>query len=179
MNINDLIKTIASKNQTIILRIGKVISVDETASTCDIQLDDELMLYDVKIKSIVDGSNMGITIIPKKESIVIIGSIENIPENAVILVYSQIEKIYIKNEQMSIEMSDKIKFNGGNYGGIVKIQALEQNLQQIKTYCEVLTASVVAAINGMASGAGTGIQTATDAVKIHFINMENTNILHG
>ena len=86
--------------------------------------------------------------------------------------------------RMRIE-DDKITFNDGGNGGLVKIEALERSLESLKNYCETLQQAVSAGLNAVGTGtaangaAGAGaFDTAMASVSIRIEAMENDKIMH-
>jgi len=73
--------------------------------------------------------------------------------------------------------------NGGNLGGLVKLQELEQNLNSIKTYLSALNGAISAAFTAVGAGpsangasGAASFNTAMSAQQINYASMENTKI---
>lgn len=100
-------------------------------------------------------------------------------------------------EVEEIEITDKMGFkchlkdgqltiNGDAFGGIVKIQELNDNLENLKTYCEALKSSIASGLSavgiGSAANGGTGSQKFNSGMagqSLDFDAMENETIKHG
>lgn len=146
--LRDAIKSINKQQSNIV--VGVVKSVDINEMTCEVAISND---EDVITTSLVVGdANKGVIQIPK------IGS------NVVVLLVGNMSGFVTMVEQM-----DKVIINGGSFGGIVKIEELKKNLENIKSYIEALKEAVNGGINAV--GAGSAANGATGASA--FVNAMN------
>jgi hypothetical protein len=122
--------------------IGKVVAVNIATQTCDVQPSDGgAILLDCRLKAIEDEEEEGIIIFPKVDSIVSVLCINN-TSDAIVIAYSSFSscKIVIKNV-LKIEISDSgdIIVNDGVNGGIIKVQALQNEIEKLNTYVSKIT----------------------------------------
>ncbi|NBR15974.1 MAG: hypothetical protein EBU01_15565 [Crocinitomicaceae bacterium] len=100
-------------------------------------------------------------------------------ENLTALVYSEIKNI-------KLVPTEKLILRNEDFGGLVKIKELEDNLKTLKTYIEALKTATSSGINaigvGPAANGGTGklaFETAMAGKIINLKEMENKNVQHG
>ncbi len=118
----------------------------------------------------------GWNLIPKEGSLVVVSKIDD--NEAYVAMFSEIEKA-------EICASDSIVFNKGEYGGLVKIKELEDNLKALKDYVEAMNQALPTAFNAVlastsANGA-LGAQSYSGSMSgksINLKNMENEKIKH-
>ncbi len=104
-----------------VLRMGTVAAVDETAQTCSVHIDDGYDLDDVRLTP-VGGSEM--LVVPAIGAWVVVASIENNEYLNIIISVSAVQKIVVSADMLTI--------NGGTLGGIVKEEALLNEITEIK-----------------------------------------------
>ena len=73
--------------------LGTVISVDETARTCKVAIDGRPDRLSVRMRSVIDQSETGILIKPTVDSYVLVGLIDNMPNQSFIISYSEVDEI--------------------------------------------------------------------------------------
>lgn len=181
-------------------RLMEVVGVD--GDLCQARIDN-LEIPDIRLSSIPGGAENGLLIVPAKGSIVLVADIScgNLRELCVIG-YSEIESIRFHQGKTTLTVDaegatletggsrmhiedDKVTFNDGDNGGLVKIEALERSLESLKNYCETLQQAVSAGLNAVGAGAaangaaGAGaFDTAMASVSIRIEAMENDKIMH-
>jgi hypothetical protein len=144
--IADAIKKAARSGTEIYLKLCTVDSVDETARTITCTpLDGTATLEDVNLQAVVEKKD-GLLMVPKKGSMVAVGFFDK--NNAVVLLYSEIEKIVLT--------VDSIEINGGANEGLVKVKELTEKINTI----EKDTNTLKTALLGW-SPTGTPADTAT------------------
>ena len=81
---------------------------------------------------------------------------------------------------------DGITLNGDAAGGLVKIAALEENLNRLKRYVEAMKSAVASGMNAIGSGTtasgtagATVFETNMGSAVIQYENMENEKVKHG
>lgn len=163
---------------------GKVKSV--SGSTCTVTPSDGgADIPDVRI-SALESDNNGIVSIPAKDSFCIIGIIQNDENNAFLFRAETYEKHIFKAKDgatWEANSNGEIIMNGGNLGGLVKLQQLEQNLNSIKSYLSTLNGAISAAFTAVGAGASangasgaTSFNTAMSSQQLQYTSMENTKI---
>lgn len=157
---------------------GIVSSFSESDWTCEVEFNKRLKIEKVKIKSCLNDEKTGIFVEPKIGSVVLCCLIENRIENMSIINFSEIERIKW--------MSPKLELNGDEFGGILKIKEADENIKELKKYCEDLKKAVSNGLNAVGVGTaanGPGAKTAfdieMDSKSITLKDMENKNITHG
>ncbi len=119
-------------NTPLLIQSGEVVLVE--GNTCDIETEKDVVIYGVKLNAISTEISNNHQIVPKVGSIVLFGLVENNPSDAVVIAYSEIEKIEVKIEDNSFLIDNKGHvFNGGNFGGLIKIQELTKQLAKMTT----------------------------------------------
>ncbi len=81
---------------------GKVVSVDEAQAVCDVEIDRDLTLYDVRIRAVADGQDKGLIIVPAVGSYVLVGLINNDFRSAFVVLYSEVEKVIASIDQSGL-----------------------------------------------------------------------------
>lgn len=161
------------------LIIGKVESFNATAWTINLTMNIGAKVEDVTIKSVLNGEDSGIFIEPVIGSYVLCGMTDGKMENLTAMVYSEIKNI-------RFAPSEKLIFRNEDFGGLVKIQNLENNINSLKQAIETIKSAVATGLTavGVSSAANgpagaSAFNTATSGVVINFENMENPNVKHG
>lgn len=186
---------------------GKVTAADEAARTCTVEMDgipyENVLLYAIEKPDL-----KGFVFIPAVDSQVLVKRIGD--DRYCIEMYSVIDKVILSigekvtatldaetlsytNDKVSLTITgskveltaDEIAFNGGNLGGLVKIQELKDNLDSLKTFVEAMHSalpSAFTAIGAAMSAAGANGATqyngSMTGKSITIADMENTKIKH-
>ena len=171
---------------------AEVKKVDD--ETCDVEIGD-FTLEGVHLAAASDGNANNFIIKPKVGSIVLVcdktgGSLTWLN----VVAFSEIANItgvIAEDVELQIKGDTKLKCDGsielneGKNDGLVRIRKLEENLDQLKKYCEALKTATSAGISAVGDGdfaLGTvGSNTfngsmASSAIK--FEDMENKDITH-
>lgn len=185
-NLQRLIEAIARKGQApLLVTVGKVSNIDEDKRICDITIDDDLTLNNCRLNAIIDSYSNKLLIVPKDNSMVAFIAIGGKLTEPLVIAYSEIEKILLTIGESDILIEDgKMEMNGGNLGGLIKLQQLESNLNKLKKYVEDLATMASTAMAPMAAlDGGASVTTfntnwgATNAA-FSFEDMEDTKITH-
>lgn len=120
---------------------AKVKAVDQKEHTCDVEIDgatfNEVLLA-------TNAPQVGIVMLPTVGSWVLVSSIGGSNQYAVAML-SQVDKISLTVNNSTIEVTDgEILINGGQLGGMVKVQELSDNLAKVTKRID----DVIAAIKG-------------------------------
>jgi hypothetical protein len=143
-------------------------SVNENNDTidCTPTAEGEAELLDVSLRANIDETHTGFINYPKVGSIVVVGLIEPTASSAVVLMCSEIEKTAIKINGITQKWdSDLIEMNGGQLGGLVKVQPLTEGLNKNNQ----ILGALLTIINGApipepGNGAPSALQIALKAV---------------
>lgn len=156
---------------------AKVIAVD--GASCTIERED-LNLTDVRLQAVATGqAGCGLLIAPAVGSFVLVADLSGGKMTSLVITqYSQIDSI-------TLDADTTITINGGNNGGLVIAQRVQDSLNSLKQYCEDLKSAITTGINNIGAGSSangaTGkaaFETAMAGKTITFDNIENTNITH-
>lgn len=137
--IREALKAFSGKGGAITL-LAEVKTVDEAQAIISVNIGNDLILEDIRLRSIVDGDN-GVYIIPQIGSQVMLLRFDNSDEFMAVG-FSKFDKVIIKGETISLEVNqDNIIFNANALGSflpdinklITKINNLEQSVNDLKT----------------------------------------------
>lgn len=158
--------------------LAKVVEFDTDKWLATVELNTTLKIDEVRVRAVVNTELNGMFIEPKVGSYVLVGLIEGKIENLFVITFSEIVKYHLK--------ADLIEFNGDAFGGIAKVQEIENNLNAIKDYLTTLNSAIATGISAVgASTAANGVtganafNSAMTGQVITFSSMENTKIKHG
>lgn len=158
---------------------GKVVAVNLTDYTIDVDLDEGAVVHDVQL-SAVTTSNAAVIEVPKKNSYVVIAKMEQ-SVNYVLLRASAIDKWLLKIGNTTFEIDGSlIKANGGNNHGLVKIVELTEKLNAIETKINTII-TALKAINIAAGSAFSGSAFFTSLTNIDTTiqaQIEDTKFTH-
>lgn len=186
-NLQRLIEAVARRGQApLLVTVGKVSNIDEDKRICDIAIDDDLTLNNCRLNAIIDSYDNRLLIVPKENSMVAFIAIGGKLTEPLIIAYSEIEKVLLTIGESDIIIEDgKIEMNGGDLGGLIKIEELKKNLDQLKNYVEALNTAVSTGLSAVgestaASGSAgkTAFTTAMAGKSINFQDMEDDKITH-
>lgn len=181
-NIRQALKNFVKNREKQTLIIGKVIKIDKTNNSIDVEIDGELVAYNVKLTASED-SNISIIIYPKINSYVIIGIIENNFSNAALIKYSDIESIAVFSDAITLA-SNSVVYNGGNNGGLIKIAELINSLNKIERDLTLLKANISSISTQTTPLTGTTLAAALSVYLQNIIpetlrpSLENIKIKH-
>lgn len=172
------ILNLTKSNQTESVLIGEVLSIDEETETCVVKpLDSEAEIYGVRLRGITEDKGKGFLIIPKINSTVILGMIDS--NNAFVSDYSDIEKFFIHTEEgQKIEVKDKIKFNNGDLGGMVKVITLTQKLNNLENKLNEIIQLLKTHTHASNGAISLELQSLSNVIQTNRSEIENENIIH-
>lgn len=167
MNLKQVLAKVAKDQVPLFTKAGKIASVDTDNLTCEVTFDHYPTLYDVRLRSTIDGNEKGLIVIPKQGSDVIVGTIENTPHSAFIIQYSEVDEIRLGDNQL---------------GGIVKAKELkiqiDKNTDALNQLIQTLKDWTPVSQDGGAA-LKAAISTAFPTINLADLsNIENTNVLH-
>lgn len=187
--IKEVIQKLADPNPTAKSVIGTVRSVDMNAKTCDVEVEESFTRYGVRLTAIEDQADTGFIIEPKQGSDVHIRKVEGELPLWEVSLFSEVESVRMKNDsgaEILLKSNGQTHLHGDQFGGLVKIGKLQDNLNSIKTMVDAMNVAIPAALTavgvGNAANGGTGSTSYTTAMSsqsINIQNMENTDVKHG
>lgn len=161
------------------LLLGKVKKFHADDWTIDVELNNGAKVEKVTIKSVLNGIDSGIFIEPEIDSCVLCGLTDGKIENLSVLVFSEIKNI-------RYSPSEKILLRSDEFGGILKAEAVQANLDMLKNAITTIKNALPSAFSSVGAGtaangpAGASSFTlATSSININFQDMENPNVKHG
>jgi len=130
---------------------AKIVSVDVNDFTCEVEtLNGKSQRFDVKLRAIADGEDTGFILIPKVDSIVLIGLIDNDLSDPFISKYSEIDGVLLVQKNLSkLEVKDDGKviwkaieiFFDGATNGLIKIPSIVSKLNEHENKINALLAA--------------------------------------
>lgn len=177
--IKDYIDRMIQQNIPTQIVVGKVISVDENKQVCDVDVVNSPDLLDVRIRAVIDDEKKGVLIVPKVDSYVLVGLINNRPESAFVASVAEVDKYYLY-------VNKEIQIGGDNFNGLVKIEELTQKLNNIETaFNQLVNEFNTHTHNAPQAPAGTLptlpplVPSSQSLVSTQVSDLENTKVKHG
>lgn len=167
----------------------KVLSIDKTNCVIDAEpINGNAQLLEVRLKAVINDDKTGLIAFPKKESLVLVGLIDNNVNQAFVIDMDEVESVkFIIGDNEAVLDKDiakvkwkQIEFNDGNNYGLVKVAELTQKLNNIETYVKALAAQFNSHTHPV-SGAATGSPVAPFTNQLQNTqqsDIENTKINH-
>jgi hypothetical protein len=156
------------------------------SSTCSVKID-ELTITNVRLRAVINNNAEQILVTPKVGSYVLVADLSggNYRDLAVIA-HSEVDAVNITAGTTKVDINaGGVTFNGGELGGLVKLQELKDNLDSLKQYVEAINTALPTAFNAI--GASTAANGATGATSyqgamagqaIQIKDMEDAKIKH-
>jgi hypothetical protein len=94
------------------LIVGKAINVGE--DTCDVEVEGETALLDVRLLAVIDNLTSKVLIKPKEGSKVVVGFLHNSEKKAFVTSYSEIEEVIILRGNVLFRVKEKFEMKVGN-----------------------------------------------------------------
>lgn len=142
------------------MQIGTVENVDETSQVCDVRIDEDYILHDVRLTP-VEGAD--ILLIPAEGSWAFIAAVNNDEFFHCLAAASAISKVVARLGDAVIEIANgRISINGGSNNGLVNIGALVGDLDTIKKDLNTLKTAFKSWIVNPQDG-GAALKTAAAA----------------
>jgi hypothetical protein len=133
----------------------KVQSVNKDLNSCEVApLNGDADLLSVRLNSVGDG-NAKIVFYPSVDSLVFVTLINDF-QAFVSCFPTEVEEIKIECE--------KVVFNGGDLGGLIKIEELKSELDKINQILQAFLNTLQTPINEPGNGAPSAFQSALNAV---------------
>ena len=171
---------------------AKVLSVDKTNDTCDVEpIRGGAKYLDVKLKSVINPTDSKILVYPKVGSVITVSIVDNNTADVFVSQYSEFESILIENKKSkvlipetgNIEIAfEKLTLNDGLEGGLIKINELKTQLDKnTKVLKQIQTVFKNWAVTPNDGGAVLkGLSTSFSSLPTALLNnIENKKITHG
>jgi len=124
------IVTLAQRAAPRQMRLGTVSAVDESGRTCTVTVDEGYTLYGVRLSSVDDAD---VVLVPAVGAWCYVASVDNSEDLTFVLSPSAVEKVIAKVGGLTVELSNgALSINGGNFGGLIKIEALVSEIDALK-----------------------------------------------
>ncbi len=121
--------------------IGTVSAVDDQKLTCTVKLDDDIIYYKVRLRSVVT-DDTGVYVLPKADSKVTIACVDN-GGHWTVVKWSEVDKLMLKIGQTTIEVVDgSVTINGGNNNGLVKVAELTQKINALEQQMNTILSTI-------------------------------------
>lgn len=88
---------------TTTLTLAKVLSVDENAATCEVEDEQGITLYEVRLSS--QAGVIGLLLVPVVNSYVLVGDIGNSGTAYAVLQYSELERVKVVTDNTILEVA--------------------------------------------------------------------------
>jgi hypothetical protein len=167
--------------------VCKVVSVNEAKRTVNATTVTGVSGTEVKDVMLMADLDDGILLIPAVDSNIIIGYTNEV--QPYVMMYSELSKVLLIVGDFALEISNKIKLNGDEYGGMVKIQETVDALNRLETKVDDLITKYNAHIHittatvGATPTPGTIAPTTSTETPIGtqttVADLENETIHHG
>lgn len=115
------------------------VATEVTEGTCTVERDQAPTLHDVLLNAVDDNLQSYVTIYPREGSSVLVGIVENLKTEAVIIKCSEVERVKIKIGEQTLSLDkDGLIFNGGKNNGLVKISEMVNWMATLYTDLQTL-----------------------------------------
>ncbi len=158
------------------LKIAKVVSC--SGYTCTVQID-SLQLKDVRLRAVINNNEDKVLLTPKTGSYVLVYDMSGGKmRDLVVMSCSEIEKIEIKTENTTVNIDKNgVMINGGNLGGLVKIEELTNKLNALVNAFNTHT-HIVSGTAGEMPVTGTAFIVESKASVFNKNDYEDTKVKH-
>lgn len=154
----ELIKKIMKKDLPVMASTGIASNIDEGERTCDIKVDDNITLFNCRLNAVIDSYESNILIVPKDGSQVAYLLVENQDTNAIVIGYTEINKVIVKIGSLSLSIeAESVKVDGGDNG---KISVFNKSQNLSKLLSELIDEITKLTVATSAGPSGTPINTA-------------------
>lgn len=105
MTIRETIQRMIGEKLPLQVVVGQVQSVDRQTMTCRVDVQNAPLRHDVRLRAVITGDE-GVVVIPKENSFVLMGLIENRPESSFICGFTEITGVQIKIEATVLKIDN-------------------------------------------------------------------------
>lgn len=164
---------------------GKVVAVD--ADTCGVDPGDGgPTIYMVRLKPAIGTQEVGTITWPKVGSTCVIAELDGDANKYILVNCEQVDRVLVKLQggaTVEVKNDGTLELNGSQYGGLVKVQDLLQELAKVNTFLnelrQALTSSPTLAEDGGATYKA-AITTAISGLQLPTYNtIESQTTKHG
>lgn len=158
------------------LIVAKVISC--SGYKCTVKIDN-LQLSDVRLRAVINSKDDKVLITPSAGSYVLLHDLSGGKmRDLVVMSCSEVEKVEIQTEDTTIAVDrNGVKINGGNLGGLIKIEALTNKLNALVNAFNSHTHTVTGTA-GEIPVTGTAASPAPQAASFNKTEYEDTKVKH-
>lgn len=154
------------------LIVGEASAVNLQDYTCTVTpVDGGAPYTGVRLKVNIEAGEKGAVEIPKDKTTVVMALLDKSDSKGFLVSCNELQGWFV--------MAEEVKLNGDGFGGLIKNEDLEDNLNQLKTYSETLKTVIASILDGLLPGSGTTIDQGMQAVAVSFKEMENPKVKHG
>lgn len=168
MTIEEAIRAIVTNNMPLVCDFGLVTKVDEASFLCDIEIEGKSPVQDVRLfcgDYNTDAKGGGIVVVPE------------VGAQVLVIFFSKTVAFMLQCSK-----AKKIVFNGGENGGLVKIQELTDKVNELVDWCKTHThtnATFAGTIGGAtASGALTVPAPLEPPKEMNKDDYEDITVIH-
>ena len=164
------IKQLAQEAAPWQMQIGTVENVDEKSQICDVRIDEDYILHDVRLTP-VEGAD--ILLIPAEGAWAFVAAVNNDEFFHYLAAASAIAKVVARLGDATIEIADgRISINGGSNNGLVLISDLDTIKKDLNTLKTAFSSWVVKPQDG-----GAALKTAAATWASQTMQMTDRNKL--
>lgn len=104
--------------------VGTIKSINVSTRTCEVFVEGRPDRTKVRMRAVIDNKEKGFLIKPTVGSYVLVGLIDNLKNQSFIIEYTEVDEI--------LWIAPKIKLNGDQLGGLIKIEKLVERLNKFE-----------------------------------------------
>lgn len=178
-NLQRLIALVGDRDrQSMTVAIGTVQNIDEDKRLCEIKVNDDLTLFNCRLNAVLSDYQNRLLIVPQDGSAVAFLTVDGSLTDPIVIACSEIDKVLLKIEDTEININnEKIVMNGGNLGGLIKIEKLTEKLNDLVNAFNNHTHTTTATI-GPSSSVGEISTPVAGASAFTSSDYEDKNITH-
>lgn len=160
---------------------GKVATVNEQDATCEVEIDDNLLVPAVRLRAVVTDL-LGFWVLPKINSDIIIAQIDG-GTDFIIVQAAEIDKLFISIGNKTFEFNaNEAVFNSGANGGLVKVIELTQKVNAIENKLNAILTALNATVIPLAPSGTYPLSTVFGSISA-LVNtvradIENADVKH-
>ncbi|MEA4916542.1 hypothetical protein [Proteiniphilum sp.] len=174
--LKEAIQSVAGASQIKGIVSGVAVNVRDTL--CDVERDGAPILYDVRLNAIDDDLQSYVTVVPEEKSNVLVAVIENLKTEAVVVRFSEVQKVLLKiGTNTAVMDNNGLVFNDGGISGLAKLPQLVEWMQ--KVYSDLQTLKTQLQTHPVAgNGSPLALVFNTQTVNPETSDFEDTKIKH-
>jgi len=127
-----LIELLLKRSLPAMVCIGTVTEEAEDKQSCTVERENAPTLYKVRLNAIIGELENNVTVVPALKSKVLCSLIDNDVNEAFVLSCEKPEEINVKLSETTLVINQEgVVINGGDLGGMIKIEELTKNLDKL------------------------------------------------